>query len=297
MIAPIGFIGVGIMGKGMIKNLVSKLNRPVVIWNRGVEASNEMKSQFPDLITIATTPADVISQCETTFCMLSTPEASASVFEAPNGVFSAVTAGKIIVDCATLTPERMIEEKQIITAKGGLFLEAPVSGSKVPAETGQLIFLCGGDESVFTTPDVHAGLEAMGKASFLFGDAGQGTRVKLVVNMIMGTMLTAFTEGCALADAADIPLDKLLAVLDLGAMANPLFRAKGPNMINDKYDPHFPLKHAQKDMKFALGMSEGYGLELPTTEASNAVFVKALDAGKGDEDFSAVYTASKNMRK
>jgi 3-hydroxyisobutyrate dehydrogenase-like beta-hydroxyacid dehydrogenase len=122
------------MGKGMIKNLVSKLNRPIIIWNRGVEASNEISSQFPDYISIANSPADVISKCETTFCMLSTPEASISVFDAPDGVFSAITPGKIIVDCATLTPERMIEESSVITSKGGKFLEAPVGGSKLPGK-------------------------------------------------------------------------------------------------------------------------------------------------------------------
>lgn len=297
MLAPIGFIGVGIMGKGMIKNLVNKLHRPVVIWNRGAEASKEMLGQFPDYISIASSPAEVISKCGTTFCMLSTPEASQNVFEASDGVFNAITAGKIIVDCATLTPERMMEEQRIISSKGGLFLEAPVSGSKVPAENGQLIFLCGGDQAVFDSADVKAGLESMGKASFLFGPAGQGTRVKLVVNMIMGAMMTTLAEGAALADAADIPLDKLLQVLDLGAMANPMFKLKGANLISEKHDPHFPLKHAQKDMKFALGMGDQYDLDMPTIKASNDVFVRALEAGKGDEDMSAVYTVAKKAKK
>lgn len=297
MLAPIGFIGVGIMGKGMIKNLVSKLHRPVVIWNRGTEASKEMLGLFPEYVSIANTPAEVVNKCGTTFCMLSTPEASQNVFEASDGVFNAVSSGKIIVDCATLTPERMMEEQRVIASKGGLFLEAPVSGSKVPAENGQLIFLCGGDQAVFESADVKAGLESMGKASFLFGPAGQGTRVKLVVNMIMGAMMTTLAEGAALADAADIPLDKLLQVLDLGAMANPLFKMKGANFMNDKHDPHFPLKHAQKDMKFALSMGDKYELEMPTIKASNEVFVRALDAGKGDEDMSAVYTVAKKARK
>lgn len=129
-----------------------------------------------------------------------------------DGVIAGVKPGKLIVDCATLSPERMQDEESRIKAKGGLFLEAPVSGSKVPAETGQLIFLCGGPEPVYGTPEVAAALDAMGKAKFLFGPVGQGSRVKLVVNMIMGTMMGAFSEGMALGSAADLPLDSLLQV-------------------------------------------------------------------------------------
>ena len=99
-----------------------------------------------------------------------------------------------------------------MTYRGGLFMEAPVSGSKVPAETGQLVFLCGGPESAYSTPEVAAALDAMGKAKFLFGPVGQGSRVKLVVNMIMGTMMGAFSEGMALGSAAELPLDSLLQV-------------------------------------------------------------------------------------
>jgi 3-hydroxyisobutyrate dehydrogenase-like beta-hydroxyacid dehydrogenase len=110
--------------------------------------------------------------------------------------------------------------------------------------------LCGGDESVYN--EVGPALDTMGKAKFYFGPAGQGSRVKLVVNMIMGTMMSSLSEGMSLASAANLPLDNILQVLDLGAMANPLFKMKGANIINDSYPAHFPLKHAQKDMRFVF---------------------------------------------
>ena len=105
-------------------------------------------------------------------------------------------------------------------------------------------------------------------------------------------MMNALSEGVTLAQAADLPVDKLLQVLDLGAMANPMFKMKGPNMINQTFAPHFPLKHAQKDMQLALNMSQDLGVALPTSAASNGEYVKALGAF-GDEDFSAVYKANK----
>jgi 3-hydroxyisobutyrate dehydrogenase-like beta-hydroxyacid dehydrogenase len=155
--------------------------------------------------------------------------------------------------------------------------------------------MCGGDEEVFNTPEIKAALESMGKASFYFGDVGQGTRVKLVVNMIMGAMMTTLSEGAALANAADIPVDKLLQLLGMLPLAAPLFQVKGANILKDQYETHFPLKHAQKDMKFALDLGASYGLEMPTIKASNEVFIKALEAGKGDEDLSAVYTVSRDL--
>jgi glyoxylate/succinic semialdehyde reductase len=289
MQGPIGFVGLGIMGKGMVKNLLTKVECNLVVWNRGVAASEELSAAYPGKVEIAETPAAVVSRCKYTFCMLSTEEASIAVFDRPgDGVIDGVTAGKVIIDCATLSPERMVDECARISAKGGLFIEAPVSGSKVPAENGQLIFLCGGEESVYN--EIGQALDAMGKAKFLFGPVGNGSRVKLVVNMVMGTMMSAFAEGMQLSEAAAIPRDQLLQVLELSAIANPMFKLKGPNLINENYPAHFPLKHAQKDMRLALALGNELGVTMPTTVAANDMYKSVLDQS-GDEDFSAVAKA------
>jgi len=199
MSGPIGFVGLGIMGKGMVRNLITKLPGEYVVWNRSAGASAELAAAFPGKVTIAATAAEVVTKCSLTYSMLSTMEASEAVFDGDAGLTSAICAGKTVVDCATLTPERMMKISDDIKGRGGCFLEAPVSGSKVPAETGTLIFLCGGDEKVFKSPEVTAGLEAMGKASFYLGPVGAGSRMKLVVNGLMGTMMNAFTESMQLA--------------------------------------------------------------------------------------------------
>eukprot|EP01032_Pedospumella_encystans_P010741 gene10741-12529_t len=275
--SAIGFIGVGIMGKGMLKNLATKLDATFVIWNRNQTVCQEIADQFPNRITIANTPADVVKACDVIYSMLSTVEASISVFDEPEtGVIAGVSAGKLIAEQ--------------IAARGGKFLEAPVSGSKVPAETGTLIFLCGGDAEVFESQ--AAALDAMGKAKFLLGPVGQGTRIKLVVNMIMGTMMGALAEGLTLSKSADISPEILLQVLDLGAMANPMFKGKGPGMVAGSFPTNFPLKHAQKDMRLALELAEQNNVSLPTTAAANAVYVKAMEeCDAGDQDFSAVIQA------
>ena len=131
----------------------------------------------------------------------------------------------------------------------------------------------------------------MGKAKYLFGPVGKGSQVKLVVNMIMGSMMASFSEGLALAKALDLPLDSLLQVLDQGAMSNPMFRGKGPLMLKDNYAPNFPLKHAQKDMRLALELAQANNVKLTTSTAANEVFLEAMLENLGDEDFSAVYKA------
>lgn len=153
-----------------------------------------------------------------------------------------------------------------------------------------MIFLCGGDSEIFEL--VGPALDVMGKAKFLFGPVGKGSQVKLVVNMIMGSMMTAFSEGLALGSTLDLPLESLLQVLDLGALSNPMFRGKGPVMIQDKFATNFPLKHQQKDMRLALELAAQNDLPLPTAVAANELYKKAMDElNRGDEDFSAVYKA------
>mmetsp|Transcript_15929 Transcript_15929/g.23998 ORF Transcript_15929/g.23998 Transcript_15929/m.23998 type:complete len:297 (+) Transcript_15929:72-962(+) len=294
MASSIGFIGLGIMGKGMARNLLNKLDCQLFVWNRTREVASDFAAEFSGRVTTMSSCKEVVEKCDITYCMLSTPEASVAVFDGPDGVLAGVKQGKTIIDCATLTPERMIEEEQQVISRGGRFLEAPVSGSKGPAETGTLIFLCAGGADVYE--EVKPALDAMGKANFYFGAVGQGTRIKLIVNMVMGTTMAAVSEGLALSQSLDLPSDKLLEVLDLGAVACPMFKLKGPKMLSSSYDPHFPLKHAQKDMKFALQLGEKNGLDLPTTAAANKEYVDIMTE-HGDSDFSAVHEQSKKRRR
>ena len=183
-----------------------------------------------------------------------------------DGVIDAITPGKVIVDCSTLTPERMAEEDTMvrelflgffrsnvqlcswqITSKGGRFMDAPVSGSKGPAEAGSLVFLCSGEKKVYD--EVQQALKAMGKADFYFGAAGQGTKIKLLVNMLMAANMSAFAEALSLCKAAELPSHDLLNVLGLSAIGCPMYQAKGKAMITGDYSTAFPLKHAQKDMR------------------------------------------------
>lgn len=287
--SDVGFIGLGIMGAGMARVLLGAGNS-LVVWNRSAEKCEALKAEFPDKVTIAASAEAVVSQCDVTVSMLSTPAAAKAVFEAADGTLSGVSSGKIIVDCATLREEDMQAMAAAVKEKGGLFLEAPVSGTKGPAANGSLIFMVSGDEAAFQRCEPH--FDAMGKATHYLGDdVGASTRMKLCVNMTMGVFMAGLAEGVHLAGALDLQKDKFVEILTQGAMGCPLVSIKGPKIALDERDhaPNFPLKHAQKDVSFAIAAGEAAGVSsLPTSAAVNGEMVQAMEKGFGDQDFSAV---------
>ncbi|KAK1743711.1 3-hydroxyisobutyrate dehydrogenase-related protein [Skeletonema marinoi] len=244
--------------------------------------SENLKASHPDKsIEIKTSAKDVVSSCDIVFSMLSTPEASAAVFDdAANGTLAGVSSSSVIIDCATLAESDMKRMSDQVTAKGGTFLEAPVSGSK-------------GSQAVFDDATVQAALDAMGKASHYFGEeVGKATRAKLVVNSLMGTMMAAFGESLALAESLDLDGSKMLEVISQGAIASPMFALKGPKMLKKDHAPNFPLCHAHKDMKLAVDAAKSVGTEYSVTQMAEETFRKAREDEElkvANEDFSAVF--------
>ena len=270
-----GFIGIGIMGEGMAGCLL-KAGKSLVV-ERDTSKAQKLKAD-PALVTVVASAGEVIDACGVTYSMLSTLEASEAVFPS---ILESMKQGKSLVDCATLTPERMQTMASAVEIAQGRFLEAPVSGSKAPAAQGALIFLCGGDKSLYD--ECKPDLQIMGKADFYYGATGAGSKMKLVVNMVMGDMMCALGEGLALCQASDLPADAdngLLKVLDLGIMANGLFKLKGPKMLRGDHAPNFPLKHAQKDMRFALQLGDQASTPLPLAARRSRAY---LSTEHGDE--------------
>ncbi|KAG8465713.1 hypothetical protein KFE25_005283 [Diacronema lutheri] len=292
--ATVGFVGLGIMGRGQADNLLAR-GFGLLVWSRDARKAEALVAAHASgRVRIARSAREVVAGCELTYAMLSTLEASAAVFEGPDGMLAGVRAGCSIVDCATLTPARMAEMASAVRARGGSFLEAPVSGSKKPAADGQLIFLAAGDR---TALDAAApGLDAMGKATHYYGsDVGVGTRMKLVVNMLMCAQLAALGEAVALCEAAGLDAAELVAVLGEGAMASPMVALKGPAIARRAYAPAFPLRHAAKDLKFALQLGDELGARggLGLAAAACELFDAAAADGRADDDFAAVAEASR----
>ncbi|XP_031399914.1 glyoxylate/succinic semialdehyde reductase 2, chloroplastic isoform X2 [Punica granatum] len=236
----VGFLGMGIMGTPMAQNLI-KAGCDVTVWNR-------TKSKCDPLTSLGAkfkpSPEEVAASCDVTFAMLADPESAVEVACGKLGAANGMGPGKGYVDVSTVdgATSKLIGER--IKATGALFLEAPVSGSKKPAEDGQLIFLTAGDKALYGS--VSSLLDIMGKSSFYLGDVGNGAAMKLVVNMIMGSMMASFSEGLLLSEKVGLDPNVLVEVVSHGAISAPMYKLKGPSMVQSQYPTAFPLKHQQK---------------------------------------------------
>ncbi|KAH9713328.1 glyoxylate/succinic semialdehyde reductase 2 [Citrus sinensis] len=283
----IGFLGMGIMGTPMAQNLL-KAGCDVTVWNR-------TKSKCDPLISLGAkyqpSPDEVAASCDVTFAMLADPESAMDVACGKHGAASGMGPGKGYVDVSTVDGDTSKLINGHIKATGASFLEAPVSGSKKPAEDGQLIFLAAGDKSLYNT--VAPLLDIMGKSRFYLGDVGNGAAMKLVVNMIMGSMMATFSEGLLHSEKVGLDPNVLVEVVSQGAISAPMYSLKGPSMIESLYPTAFPLKHQQKDLRLALGLAESVSQSTPIAAAANELYKVAKSHGLSDEDFSAVIEALK----
>ncbi len=280
-----GFIGLGIMGSAMARNLV-KAGFRVTVWNRSADKCRDLAELGA---TVAATPRQVVEACPVTFAMMADPVAALAVCAGPNGVLAGISAGKGYVDMSTVDAATSAQIAAAVAERGGRFLEAPVSGSRKPAEEGTLVILAAGDRSLHD--EAMPGLERMGKKILHLGEVGNGARMKLVVNMVMGGMMAAFCEGLALGEKAGLATSDILEVLDAGAMANPMFRLKGGSMTRGDFTVAFPLKHMQKDLRLAVALGDQIRQPLFITAATNEAFKRAKALGFEEEDFSALFKA------
>ena len=286
-----GFLGLGIMGKAMATNLI-RAGQDVTVWNRTKKKCLPLVDQGASQ---GNSPGEVTAKCDITFAMVSDPDAAESLFFDEGGVLEGISPGKGYIDCTTVDPPTAEKISEAVKEKGGRFLEAPVIGTKKPAEDGTLIFLCSGDKSLHN--EATPALQIMGKKFYHFSEVGNGARMKLVVNMIMGTTMTAFAEGLALGEKAGLDVVDILEVLTQGPIDNPMFRIKGPQMVQGNFTTSFPLKHMQKDMRLALRMGDEYGQPLFSAATANNLYIKTRTAGGADEDFSAVLKTLKSNGK
>ncbi|KAK9755959.1 hypothetical protein RND81_01G062700 [Saponaria officinalis] len=283
----VGFLGIGIMGSPMALNLINA-GCDVTVWNR-------TKSKCDPLISLGAkykpSPEEVAASCDVTIAMLADPDSAMEVACGENGAAKGMGPDKGYVDVSTVdgATSKLISER--IKATGASFLEAPVSGSKKPAEDGQLIFLTAGDQSLFEK--VSPLLDIMGKSKFYLGDVGNGAAMKLVVNMIMGSMMASFAEGLLLGEKAGLDPNVLVEVVSQGAISAPMYKMKGPSMVQSAYPTAFPLKHQQKDLRLALGLAESVSQPIPIAAAANELYKIAKSRGLSDLDFSAVIEALK----
>lgn len=279
----VGFIGLGIMGEAMCRNLIRK-GHAAVVFNRtpGKTAALEAEGARS-----ATSPADVALRSDVVITMLADPDAVRQIYDGPGGIASVSLAEKVCIDMSTVSPECSRQTAASVAGAGGDFLEAPVLGSKKPAIDGTLTILTGGDEALAEM--LRPLLLAMGSKVVHMGGIGTAAHMKLIVNQMMGTILCVFGEAALTGLAAGLQAEKIIEVVMASGAAAPVIGLKGADMLGAKrFETHFPLRHALKDMKLAVLAGDAMGVPTPVTAAVQQLFAVARERGFGDQDFSAV---------
>lgn len=277
------------MGSAMASNLL-KAGFKVTVWNR----SADKYSPLVDLgATVATSPRAAAEISDVVIAMMATPAAVLSVRDGAEGIIAGLSSGSGYVDMSTVDADTSLESYRRAHEKGALFLEAPVAGSRKPAEDATLTIMAAGDRELYDSS--LPVLEKMGKKLLFLGETGKASRMKLANNLVMCGMLTALCEGISLAAVSGLDTAQLLEVLDSGAVANPMFRLKGPQIAaNKEFPTAFPLKHMQKDLRLALQLAEEVGQPLFVTATINELYKKALAENHGDADFAAISRIIRN---
>jgi 3-hydroxyisobutyrate dehydrogenase len=280
----VAVLGTGIMGAAMARNLLAA-GMDVHVWNRTPEKADPLAA---DGAAVAASPAEATEGAEFMITMLSD---TAAVEDAVGeGELSALGEGGVWIQTSTLGMEGSARLAKMASQHGVAYVDAPVLGTRQPAEQGQLIVLASGPEGV--RERCAPLLDAIGSTTLWLGEAGAGTRLKLVVNNWIVGLVGVLAETVAFARGIGVEPERFLETIEGGPLGLPYAHIKGNMMIEDEFPTSFSLALARKDAGLVLEAADAQGLSLAITEAVAGRFDEALEAGHGDEDLAAVYRVS-----
>jgi 3-hydroxyisobutyrate dehydrogenase len=279
----VAVLGTGIMGAPMARN-VRAAGHDVSAWNRSREKAEPLAE---DGIAVAGSVAEAVAGADVVVTMLADANAVEAVAEEALGAID----GAVLAQMSTIGLDATDRLAQRAADAGVAFVDAPVSGTKQPAEQGKLLVLASGPEDVRERVDPV--FDAVGAKTVWLGEAGSGQRLKLVLNTWLLGMTEALAEAIALAEGLGVDPRTFLETIDGAPVGAPYAQLKGPMMIDGEFPPAFPLGLAAKDAGLALEAAEAAGLRLGALAAVAEQMRRATEAGHGDEDMAATIHASR----
>jgi 3-hydroxyisobutyrate dehydrogenase-like beta-hydroxyacid dehydrogenase len=271
----IAFVGLGIMGSRMVKNVL-KAGYAVRAQNRTAAKAEAARALGA---TVAATPREAAAGAEMVVTMVADPPALAAVLEGPDGVFAGCRPGTLVVDMSTVDPGTSRAMAARAHGLGLRYLEAPVTGGVGAAEQGTLTIMAGGGAEDFAA--ARPLLETMGKKVLHVGPMGQGSVLKLCANLVGASIITAMNEALALAAKSGLNLEVVTEVL---TERSPLIGRTAPKVLSGDFSPNFPLKHSHKDVQLALASARAVGTPMIALGAVAQLQAAALAMGLGDLD-------------
>jgi 3-hydroxyisobutyrate dehydrogenase-like beta-hydroxyacid dehydrogenase len=281
----VAFLGLGIMGRPMAVNLV-KNGHEVTVWNRtpkDVEGA-----------TTAATPAEAVKDKEAVWICVSDTSAVQSVLFGQNGAIHGLASGTVVVDSSTISPSASLLVMEGLQEHGCEFLDAPVTGSKVAAEGGSLIFMVGGNPN--TIGRVEPLFRAMGKQVIHMGDNGKGLSAKLAQNMNIVFIYEGLCESLTLAKKLGVPPEKMFQLIEASMIRSGVAEYKKPFMLSQDWTPNFPLKLMHKDIHLMLDAAKENDVKLPgLAKIDEVIYEEAVKNGYDDLDYAATLVLVEEM--
>lgn len=281
----VAVLGLGIMGSGMAHNLL-RAGFGLTVYNRTPEKAQTLVAAGA---TLAATAREAAQATEVVIGMVADDSGSRAIWQGDDGALAGLQPGATVIESSTLTTGWVRELAELVQARGCVFLDAPVRGSKAQAEGGQLGFLVGGEAA--TLEQVRPVLQAMGQRIDHLGPVGSGATMKLVNNLMGGVQIAVLAEALLLAERTGLDMDRVVDLLTNGAPGSPIVKGKAPRIAGRDYTTEFALRWMHKDLSYALDEAMQHNLPLPTVAAAREVYQLAIAQGHGDADFAAVAEA------
>ena len=281
--STVAFIGVGAMGSRMASNLRAA-GHALRVYNRDRAKTRALADQGAQACD---TPAAAAKGAEFVVSMVADDAATRAVMLGADGVVAAAAAGTVIVDSSTNTPAMAREVARAAAARGVAYLDAPVSGSLAQAQGKELVFMVGGERAAFDRAKPL--MAAMGRMATHMGASGTGATVKLINNMLSGTMTCAIAEAVTIAESAGLDVAAALEVLGEGAAASRLLKTRMPKMFKRDFAPQFQLELMEKDLRYFLQLALELDRPVPVASLVRAQYQAARRAALGKLDSGAVF--------
>ncbi|MHB9028994.1 MAG: NAD(P)-binding domain-containing protein [Candidatus Latescibacterota bacterium] len=273
-----GFIGLGIMGLPMAKNLLKAGYRLVVqdVNSARVEELKQMGA------TAAETPKEVAAKTSWIITMLPDGPVVEEVALGVNGIIHAATSETVLIDMSSISPTVTRKVSSALAQKGARSLDAPVSGGEPGAISGQLVIMAGGPEDLFN--EVKPVFDVLGKSAVLVGDTGAGQTTKLINMILIGIHLEAMGEAFVLAAKSGLDPEKVYGAIRGGLAGSAIMDMKFPMIMKRNFKPGFFVRLHNKDLKNALEAAESLGLTLPATKLVHDMTTSLVESGRGEDD-------------
>jgi len=278
----VAFFGLGLMGSGMAHRLVGA-GYPTTVYNRNRDKAISLVAAGAASAAI---PREAARGANILISMVADDTASRALWLGQDGALAAAAPGAVVIESSTVTPAWIQELSAAARSRGCEFLDAPVTGSKPQAASGELQFLVGGDPGVLES--VRLVLAAMSRAIVHLGPIGSGARLKLINNFLCGVQAASLAEGLAFIERSGLDRTKALEVITSGAPGSPLLKTLSGRMTSEDFRPNFLLRLMAKDLAYTQEAASAYQLDCQTAAAALSVFKNGIAAGDGERDLSAV---------